>query len=152
MTEYQRVQLIHARGLDRSELDQFGIYVRNTLSGQLETSYHSGRPVSDVIGDALPNTLILALPATLLAALIGTWMGIISARRRGSKADAAITGGSLHALLDAGAVPRDRGRARVLDLAEGVPEPALGGARLDRARLQPRLGRHPARGAAGRSR
>jgi peptide/nickel transport system permease protein len=95
MTQGQRVHLIHARGLDRSELDQFGIYVRNTLSGQLETSYHSGRPVSDVIGEALPNTLILALPATLLAALIGTWLGIVSARRRGSKADAAITGGSL---------------------------------------------------------
>jgi peptide/nickel transport system permease protein len=95
MTEVQRAHLIHARGLDRSELAQFGIYVRNTLEGQLETSYHSGRPVTDVIGDALPNTLILALPATLLAALLGTWMGIVSARKRGGKADGALTGGSL---------------------------------------------------------
>jgi peptide/nickel transport system permease protein len=95
MTQVQRAHLIHARGLDRSELDQFGIYVRNTLEGRLETSYHSGRPVTDVIGDALPNTLILALPATLLAALVGTWMGIVSARKRGGKADGALTGGSL---------------------------------------------------------
>src|ERR1700712_3604336 len=85
MTAVQRAHLIHARGLDRSELDQFGIYVRNTLEGRLETSYHSGRPVTDVIGDALPNTLILALPATLLAALLGTWMGIVSARKRGRR-------------------------------------------------------------------
>jgi peptide/nickel transport system permease protein len=91
----QRQHLIEARGLDRSLLDQYGIYVRNTLTGQLETSYHSGRPVSDVIADALPNTLILALPATLLAALVGTWMGIVSARRRGSAADGALTGGAL---------------------------------------------------------
>ena len=62
MSAAERAHLIHARGLDRSLLDQYGIYVRNTLSGQLETSYHSGRPVTDVIGDALPNTLILALP------------------------------------------------------------------------------------------
>jgi len=48
-----------------------------------------------VIGEALPNTLILALPATLLAALLGTWMGIISARRRGSAADGTLTGGAL---------------------------------------------------------
>jgi peptide/nickel transport system permease protein len=95
MTEVQRAHLIEERGLDRSLLEQYGIYVRNTLSGQLETSYHSNRPVTDVIGEALPNTLILALPATLLAALLGTWMGIVSARRRGKAADGALTGGAL---------------------------------------------------------
>jgi peptide/nickel transport system permease protein len=91
----QRAHLIHERGLDRSLLDQYGIYVRDTLSGQLETSYHAGRPVTDVIGDALPNTLILALPATLLAALLGTWIGIVSARRRNRAVDSALTGGAL---------------------------------------------------------
>jgi peptide/nickel transport system permease protein len=91
----QRAHLIEARGLDRPLLEQYGIYVRNTLSGELETSYHAGRPVTDVIGEALPNTLILALPATLLAALLGTWMGIVAARRRGSKRDGALTGGAL---------------------------------------------------------
>jgi peptide/nickel transport system permease protein len=95
MTEVQRAQLIHARGLDRSELSQFGIYLRNTLSGQLETSYRSRRPVSDVVGEALPNTLIVALPAALLAALLALWMGTVSARRRGSRADGALTGASL---------------------------------------------------------
>ena len=95
MSAAERAHLIHERGLDRSLLDQYGIYVRNTLSGQLETSYHAGRPVTDVIGEALPNTLILALPATLLAALLGTWIGILSARRRGSAADSALTGASL---------------------------------------------------------
>ena len=95
MTEVQRAHLIEERGLDRSLLDQYGIYVRNTLSGELEVSYHSNRPVTDVIGEALPNTLILALPATLLAALLGTWMGIVSARRRGTATDGALTGGAL---------------------------------------------------------
>ena len=133
MSAAERAHLIHARGLDRSLLDQYGIYVRNTLSGQLETSYHSGRPVTDVIGEALPNTLILALPATLLAALLGTWMGIVSARRRGRRRRQRAHGRRSDALLDARAVPRDRRRARVLDLAEGVPEPALRGARLERA-------------------
>ncbi len=91
----QRAHLIEARGLDDSLLAQYGIYVRNTLSGQLETSYRSNRPVSDVIVDALPNTLILAVPATLLAALLGTWFGIVAARRRGSARDGALTGGAL---------------------------------------------------------
>ena len=95
MSQVQREHLIEARGLDRPLLAQYGIYVRNTLSGELETSYHSGRPVSDVIGGALPNTLILAIPATILAALLGTWIGIVSARRRGSPRDGGLTGGSL---------------------------------------------------------
>ncbi len=91
----QRAHLIEARGLDDSLLQQYGIYVRTTLGGELETSYQSGRPVTDMLGEALPNTLILALPATLLAALLGTWMGIVSARRRGRTADRALTGGAL---------------------------------------------------------
>jgi peptide/nickel transport system permease protein len=94
-TAMERAHLIEARGLDRSLLDQYGIYLRNMLRGELETSYQSNRPVTDVIGEALPNTLILALPATLLAALLGSWMGIVSARRRGSAADGALTGGAL---------------------------------------------------------
>jgi peptide/nickel transport system permease protein len=93
-SQVQREHLIEARGLDRSLLDQYGIYVRDTLRGELETSYHSGRPVTDVIGDALPDTLILAVPATILAALLGTWIGIVSARRRGSTRDGGLTGGS----------------------------------------------------------
>jgi peptide/nickel transport system permease protein len=91
----QQAHLIEARGLDDSLLDQYGIYIRNTLSGQLETSYESGRPVTDVIGDAVPNTLILALPAIVLAALLGTWIAIIAARRRGSATDSALTGAAL---------------------------------------------------------
>jgi peptide/nickel transport system permease protein len=90
-----RTHLIHERGLDGSLLHQYGIYVRNTLSGELETSYHTGRPVSHMIADALPNTLILALPATLLAALLAAWMGVLSARRRGTAADGVLTGASL---------------------------------------------------------
>ena len=148
MSPEQRAHLIHARGLDRSQLDQYGIYVRNTLSGQLETSYHSGRPVTDVIGDALPNTLILAIPATILAALLGTWIGIVSARRRGERARRRADRRVADALRHARAVPRDRRRAHLLDLAEGVPEPAGRGAGLDRVRAQPRLGRHAARDAA----
>jgi len=95
MTAAERAHLIDERGLDRSLLDQYGIYLGNTLRGELEISYHSNRPVTDVIGEALPNTLILALPATLLAALLGTWIGIVSARRRGSRTDGALTGGAL---------------------------------------------------------
>jgi peptide/nickel transport system permease protein len=94
-SERQREQLIHDRGLDRSLLVQFRIYVVNTLEGQLETSYETRRPVSHEIAAALPNTLLLVLPATLIAALLGTWLGVVAADRRGSRTDGAIMTSSL---------------------------------------------------------
>jgi peptide/nickel transport system permease protein len=90
-----RTHLIHERGLDRSEADQYGIFLRNALVGQLETSYRTGRPVVDMIRSAVPETLIIVLPAALLAALLGGWIGTVSARRRGGRADRALTGGAL---------------------------------------------------------
>ena len=36
MSAAERAHLIDERGLDRSLLDQYGIYVRNTLRGELE--------------------------------------------------------------------------------------------------------------------
>src|SRR5262249_431156 len=91
----QRQQLIHERGLDRSTLRQFVIYVEDTLQGQLETSYYTRRPVLDQLAAALPNTILLVLPATVIATLVGTWLGIIASSRRGSRVDAGTTIGSL---------------------------------------------------------
>ena len=41
MTRGASSSLIEERGLDESLLEQFRIYVRNTLTGELETSYSS---------------------------------------------------------------------------------------------------------------
>jgi peptide/nickel transport system permease protein len=90
-----RAKLIEERGLNDSLLTQFGIYVRNTLTGELETSFASGRPVVNELVEALPNTLLLVGTATILAALIGSWLGVIAASRRGRATDTGITQGSL---------------------------------------------------------
>jgi peptide/nickel transport system permease protein len=87
--------LIEERGLDESTWTQFRIYVKNTLTGELETSYSSNQPVAHELLDALPNTLLLVGTATILAALIGSWLGVVAASRRGSKRDGLITQGSL---------------------------------------------------------
>lgn len=87
--------LIEERGLNDSVWTQFGIYVRNTLTGELETSYSTNRPVADELMEALPNTLLLVGTATILAALIGSWLGVIAASRRGTWKDTGITQVSL---------------------------------------------------------
>jgi peptide/nickel transport system permease protein len=87
--------LIEERGLNESVWTQFRIYVQNTFTGELETSYSTNRPVSEELIEALPNTLLLVGTATILAALIGSWLGVVAASRRGSGRDTGITQGSL---------------------------------------------------------
>ena len=87
--------LIEERGLNDSLFTQFTIYSRNTLTGELETAYSTNRPVTDELIDALPNTLLLVGTATILAAIIGSWLGIVAGSRRGTKKDGFITQSSL---------------------------------------------------------
>jgi len=90
-----RQAVIRERGLDKDKLTQFRIYVRQTLSGDLGTSTNSRKPVLDELMAALPNTLILVGIATLLSAVIGSYLGVVAAGRRGSRLDTVVTQGGL---------------------------------------------------------
>jgi peptide/nickel transport system permease protein len=74
-------------GLDKPVLGQFADYAGDTARLDLGISQQSRRPVWDEIGDALPWTLLLIGTGTLLATVIGTWLGIAAATRRGSRTD-----------------------------------------------------------------
>jgi ABC-type dipeptide/oligopeptide/nickel transport system permease component len=95
LTPEARAELIKDRGLDKDMFTQFRIYVKNTLTGELETSYATNRPVATEIAEAIPNTLILVGSATVISALLGSWLGVIAASRRGRVLDTTITQGSL---------------------------------------------------------
>lgn len=58
---------------------QFFIYITNLLKGEFGFSYHSNRPVIDILGERLVNTLILISAGELLAILIGLAIGVVSA-------------------------------------------------------------------------
>jgi peptide/nickel transport system permease protein len=88
-------QLRHAYGLDKPMLGQFADYVGDTLRGDLGISQRTRRPVWDEIKDALPWTLLLVGTGTLLATVIGTWLGIVAATRRGTRTDDSLLGFSL---------------------------------------------------------
>jgi len=88
-------QLRHDYGLDKPLLGQFGVYVKDTAEGDLGVSQRSRRPVLDEIGEALPWTLLLVGTGTLIATLLGSWLGVIAATRRGKRADNNLLGFSL---------------------------------------------------------
>lgn len=58
---------------------QFFIYAGNLLRGEFGFSYHSNRPVIDVLVERLWNTLILIGAGEILAILIGLTIGVLAA-------------------------------------------------------------------------
>jgi peptide/nickel transport system permease protein len=58
---------------------QFFIYVRNLLQGDLGISFHSNRPVGDILSERLWNTVLLIGAGQILAILIGVVFGILAA-------------------------------------------------------------------------
>jgi peptide/nickel transport system permease protein len=87
--------LRHDYGLDKPLLGQFADYVGDTARLDLGISQTSRRPVWDEIKDALPWTLLLVGTGTVLATIIGSWMGVAAATRRGTKTDDGFLGFSL---------------------------------------------------------
>jgi peptide/nickel transport system permease protein len=92
----EEIQKLRASyGLDKPLLGQFVDYVGDTARLDLGTSQQTRRSVWSEIGDALPWTLLLVGTGTVLATVIGTWLGIVAATRRGSRTDDGLLGFSL---------------------------------------------------------
>lgn len=87
--------LRHEYGLDKPLVGQFWVYVKDTAQLNLGISQRSRRPVWNEILEAAPWTLLLVGTGTLLATLIGSWLGVVAATRRGKRADNNLLGFSL---------------------------------------------------------
>jgi len=94
-TDKEIEQLKSDYGLDKPLLGQFADYVGDTASLDLGISQNTREPVWNEIVDALPWTLLLVGTGTLLATLIGAWMGVRAATKRGTKTDDGLLGFSL---------------------------------------------------------
>jgi peptide/nickel transport system permease protein len=79
-------------GLDRSLLVQFGVFVESVLTGDLGRSISLKIPVTDLIAQRLPITMMLTAMAALIALVMAVPLAFWAALRRGRAADAAIRG------------------------------------------------------------
>lgn len=89
-TEEQRQALIREMHLDRPVLERYLDWLGGTVRGDLGTSLSTDLPVATLLGERLPNTLLLSGVALALACLVGIPMGIAQALRRGSWLDHAL--------------------------------------------------------------
>jgi peptide/nickel transport system permease protein len=80
-------------GLDRPWYAQYGIFVKNLVTGDewgwpgLGFSYDTRTSVRDELGERLPRTLLLVIGAAIIWAILGISIGVISAIKRGSIID-----------------------------------------------------------------
>lgn len=89
-------EIRHDLGLDKSLLTQFWLYMKGIfLHFDLGFSYYSNAPVKSLIASRLPATLSLVFGGALLWLSTGLAVGIISARKPGSRLDRASMGGAL---------------------------------------------------------
>ncbi|SFT91449.1 ABC transporter permease [Sedimentitalea nanhaiensis] len=68
-------------GLDKSFLVQLGSYLGRVLRFDLGYSFYYNQPVTSLILQRLPATLLLVFTAQIFAMFIGVVLGVISARR-----------------------------------------------------------------------
>jgi peptide/nickel transport system permease protein len=89
-------------GLDRPLAEQYVLWMGNVARGELGYSFSLQRPVSHVLAEALPRTILLVGLAFVLSFALGTIVGLAQADRPGG--------------------PRDRWLGRVLLLLFSVPD------------------------------
>lgn len=74
-------------GLDDPVHVQYGRMLGNLMTGEFGYSIVQERPVFDIIGDALPNTLVLSLVTLVIIYAVGIFLGVIQAVRQYSFTD-----------------------------------------------------------------
>jgi peptide/nickel transport system permease protein len=70
-------------GLDQPMPLQYVSWLKHVVTGDLGNSILARRPVTDLIGQALPASVELLLASTLLAVILGGTLGVLAAMHRG---------------------------------------------------------------------
>ncbi len=81
ITPERRAALYHFYGLDQPLIVQYGKWLSAALQGDWGISMSSGRKATELLGEKLPNTLLLALSVTLIEYLFGIAFGLLAAAR-----------------------------------------------------------------------
>lgn len=87
ITPHEIAQLRARYGLDQPLPRQFAAFIGGAVRGDLGVSIEFGRPVTRLIAERLPATLLLGGTVLFLNFTLGLWLGVRQAVRRGSATD-----------------------------------------------------------------
>ena len=74
-------------GLDLPILEQYGVWLKHAVEGDLGTSYMTGLPITETLAESLPITLELVILSFIFAVLASVPLGMISALNAGTWID-----------------------------------------------------------------
>lgn len=87
LTPEQRQRALHELGLDRSVWEQYADFMTGVFHFDLGSSIKYGKPVTEVLADRLPWTVLLVAPSLIISAVIGIVIGAYAAWNRGKRRD-----------------------------------------------------------------
>lgn len=87
LTPAQRQQVEHELGLDRSVWEQYTDFMTGVFHFDLGSSIKYGKPVTEVLAERLPWTVLLVAPSLVISAVIGIVFGAYAAWNRGKRRD-----------------------------------------------------------------
>lgn len=88
MSSAEKDAILDKYGLNDSIFEQYGAYIKNIFTGDFGYSYQQKRPISELLMERLPWTMLLTGLGLVLSTVIGVMFGAISAWRRGTRTDA----------------------------------------------------------------
>ncbi|WP_454692555.1 ABC transporter permease [Achromobacter aloeverae] len=91
MSEAAMAALRAQYGLDKPLVVQLGVYMAQVLRGDLGFSYFYNVPVTQLIAERVPATLLLVIASVVCATLAGTFLGVLSARKPNGLLSQAVT-------------------------------------------------------------
>jgi len=91
ITPQELNELRDALGLNDPFIVRYFRWLGGVVQGNFGYSPSSGVPIKDIVFDRLPATLELSIFALIVSTIFGTILGTVSALRRGSIADNALT-------------------------------------------------------------
>lgn len=74
-------------GLDKSLPEQYVVYLKNLVTGDLGTSFRTKQPVARDLLTRLPATLELVIAAMVIGSIAGIFLGVVAARFRDTMID-----------------------------------------------------------------
>lgn len=87
-----------ALGLDRPPVERYFVWLGDVLQGDFGRSLASDRPVAELVGPRVYNTLFLAAYAAVIAVPLALTLGVLAALYRNSVYDRSVNVGALAAI------------------------------------------------------
>ncbi len=79
--QFERARVIRDLGLDRPLWEQYGVFLLQSLKGDLGNSFVFNQPALQLILERMPATLELAFAAVIIAIVIGIPLGMVAGLR-----------------------------------------------------------------------